>query len=173
MPDASLSEALKEAYTLAPSNVAVIDTLQISHPSLPGGDIFICCNTEAITCLLETEAEATFQPCAFSIQRPQSGDQGLSNLPIAIDNIDQVFTDFINQVKNSSDPVSVTYRPYLSNNLLVPQMVPPIILFLTDITVTETQVQGNCTFMDIINKPFPTQNYTRTRFPGLANTYAQ
>ena len=32
MPDAALSEALREAYASAPSNVVILHTLEIRHP---------------------------------------------------------------------------------------------------------------------------------------------
>ena len=171
--DPTLSEALKEAYALSPSSPAIIDTLQISHPSLPLGTLSICCNTAPLTCTLEDGSIVTFLPCAFKVTRPQAGDQGINTFPVAIDNVNQVFTDFINLIKNSSSPVTVTYRPYLSNNLTVPQTNPPLRFFMTDITVTDSQVQGTCSLIDTINSPFPKQIYNRVRFPGLANTYAQ
>lgn len=166
--NAALTAALKEAYVLAPSNLAILDTLQFSHPALPGGDLYIVKNTEDLTMTLEDTSSHLFKACGFQITLPQSGDQGLQQLPIVVDNVLQVFTDFINLIKSSSDRCSVTYRPYLSSDLTTPQMIPPLVLYLTDIVVTETQVQGNCTFMDILNKPFPSELYTRQRFPGLA-----
>jgi hypothetical protein len=171
--DASLSEALKEAYALAPSNVATLETLEFSHPALPGGSIFLVKDFAPHDFLLEDGSTLqTFQPCGFSVQRPQTGQNGAQQMSIVVDNVNQVITDFINKIKSSSSKVTVTYRPYLSNDLHC-QMIPPLQLWMTDVTVSETQVAANCVFLDIINMPFPNDFYTRDRFPGLANTLTQ
>ena len=41
MPNDAYSEAIKEAYASAPTDIVVIDTLEISHPALPGGSMLI------------------------------------------------------------------------------------------------------------------------------------
>lgn len=169
MPDPTLSPALKEAYALAPSNLAHLETLQFSHPALPGGDIYIVKNTVDLNLTLEDATVKTFRAMAFTMARPQKGPDGLQQLPIAVDNVGLVLSDFIRLVKTTPDKITVTYRPYLSRDLTTPQMNPPLRLWLTDVVITETQVQGNCIFMDVINRPFPTEYYTRQRFPGLAN----
>lgn len=168
--DESLTEALTEAYALAPSNVACLDTIELSHPLIPSGSIWLVRDNVPHNLLLEDGVTVqTFQCAAFQVQRPQSGQNGAQQMTLTIDNVNQAITDFINLVKNSTQKVTVTYRPYLSSSPLC-QMIPPLQLWLTDITVTETQVSGNCVFLDIINMPFPRETYTRDRFPGLANT---
>jgi len=70
----------------------------------------------------------------------------------------------------SSNVTEVYYRPYLATDLTTPQLNPPLLLFLKEISVTaQNGAQGRCTFTDIINKKFPNDYYTRTRFPSLGN----
>ncbi len=63
--------------------------------------------------------------------------------------------------------MEVVYRPYLSDDLTQPQMDPPLVLYLKEIQVNTYQVTGRATFMDIVNKRFPSELYTRLRFPSL------
>ena len=162
----SLEEAIKEAYALAPSNIAILETIEISHPLT--STIYLVKRTLTnLSLTLEDSTVKIFTACGFDLVLPEKNGTGLQQLQIAIDNIDQVITDFINVVKDSTVKITVKYRPYLSNNYTTPQMNPPLTLWMTDITVTDTQVTANCTFMDIINKPFPSINYGNQQFPSL------
>lgn len=164
----ALSEALKEAYASAPSNVAVLETLEISHPSI-GGTIYIVKNREDLTLTLEDESDHLFEACAFRMSLPASGDSGLQSLTIAIDNVDRRVSDFLNTAKDYQTPVTVKYRPYLSNDYTTPQIETPLVLYLTDISVNVMEVTGKASFADLLNKKFPTELYTRARFPSIGN----
>lgn len=165
----ALEEALKEAYASAPTNVAILETLEISHPSLPSGTLYLIKNREDLTLTLESGQQKLFTACAFNMALPAAGDSGLQELSITIDNIDRQVSDFVAQAVNYATPVQMLYRPYLSNNLTQPQMNPPLALSLTDVTVTVFQVSGKATFADIINTKFPSDFYTRSRFPSLGD----
>lgn len=164
---ATLSEALKEAYASAPSNDAIIETLQISHPSLPGGDIYLAKNNDDIDLALEDSSVVTFEGAGFQIALPAKADTGLSQLSIKIDNIDQRVSDFINSAKNFTTPVEVTYRVYLSSDPTTVQNDPPLILYLSDVKITLFDVTGTANFADLVNKKFPSEIYKRSRFPSL------
>jgi hypothetical protein len=166
--NAALSEAIKEAYASAPSNVAVLETLEISHPSI-GGTIYIVKNREDLTLTLEDDTEQLFEGVGFRMALPASGDNGVQELTITIDNVDRRISDFLNTAKDYQTPVVVKYRPYLSNDLTTPQMENPIVLFLTDVRVTVFEINAKASFADILNKKFPTQLYTRSRFPSIGN----
>lgn len=164
----ALTEAIKEAYASAPAGVVYLETLQIHHPLVAEDKFLVQDRTDKVM-TLEDASVHTFRACAFRMSLPASGDNGLQELSIAIDNVDQEISDFIDAVKDSLVPVTVTYRPYLSTDLTTPQMDPPLVLSLTDITVSTIEVTGRASFADIINRKFPTDFYSRSRFPGLAN----
>lgn len=171
MPNTSLTEALKEAFTLCPSNVVYLDTLEINHPDADA-PIYLVRDRKDWDLTIEGGGGVkTFEACAFRFSLPASGENGIQELNIAIDNVDRRISDFINTVKESTEPVTVTYRPYLSTDPTTPQMNPPLVLNLRDIVVTAVQVTGRASFADIINKPFPhpSEIYTRERFPSLGN----
>ena len=167
MPNESLDEALKEVYTLAPTNSFHIDTLEISHPSLVDV-VYMVRNIEPMELTLENASTVTFEPVPFRFIPPASGTNGAQEMTIAIDNVDRRISDFIEAVgTDSKDPVMVKYRVYLSNAKSGPQNAPPLVLFLTDLKINAFEVTGRATFTGIINKPYPNQFYDRERFPGL------
>lgn len=166
MPRTDLTEAIKEAYATAQSNVYYLDTLTIEHPSVET-PIRIVNDRIGHDLVLEDDTPAFFEPASFRFVLPAAGDNGVQELSIAIDNVDRRPSNFIKQVIGSKDPVVVTYRPYLFDGEPVLAMRPPLVLFLTDVVITATEVTGRATFVDILNRDFLSVNYSRRNFPGL------
>ena len=162
----SLNAAIREAYAIAPTDKHVIHTLEIRQTGvqLP---IFISKTRVGIIAFDEDGEDHSFIACGFDFSLPPSSEDGFLSLTVAVDNIDRKACDFIDTASQSIVPVEVVYRPYLSDDLSVPAMNPPILLFLKDVQITTFQVVGKCTFMDLVNKKFPSELYLRDRFPAL------
>ena len=165
MPSNHLSDALKEAYASAATDVFYLDTLAISHPLVQ--PMYIVADRVDHYLKLETGEVVQFLPVGFRFVLPSAGDNGLQELSITIDNVDRKPSDFIRAILSSPEPVTITYRPYLSNNPEGPEMNPPLVLFLTDIVITGVEITGRATFADILNRSFLSSAYTRKKFPGL------
>lgn len=167
----ALSEVLKEAYTLTPSNVAELSTIVIDHPDAPDGPIYLVRDLRDWDLTVPGEGVKTFEAAGFRFTLPASGNDGLQELNLAIDNTDERIGEFLNAVKESTIQTTVTYRPYLSTDPTTPQMDPPLILTLRDVDVKNGVVTAKASFADLLNKPFPhpSQTYTRERFPSLGN----
>lgn len=165
--DNTLSEALKEAYAVAP-NVRVYETLEIRHESIED-PIYIVQDFRALTATLETSEEVIFSPVWFNFNLPTASENGRQDLTLAIDNIDRIVSDFITLAKDYATPVTIIYRPYLSTDLTQPQRDPPLTLVLQDVNINTMQVSGKATFADVVNKKWPTEYYTRARFPSLGS----
>jgi len=165
----ALSEAIKEAFALAPSNVVYLETLEIIHPQIVDS-IRLVKDRANHDFRLESGVVKTFEAAGFRMALPQSGDNGLQELTIGIDNVDRRVSDFLNTAATYGEMVTVIFRPYLSTDPNTVQMNPPLELYLTDIAVTALEVTGKATFANINNKPFPTERYTRSRFPSLGNS---
>lgn len=159
--------ALAEAYASARSDVVYLETLQISNPDLVGGDLWLVKDRQDHDLKLETGVTQHFTATAFRMSLPASGENGLQDLNIAVDNTDRRLSDFITAVSGSGKPVEVTYRPYLYGDNSGPQLDPPLVLFLTDLHITAVEVSGRATFADILNRKFATDFYVRRRFPAL------
>lgn len=164
--NASLTEAIKEAFAVAPAHQVILDTIEIRQAGIQN-PIYLVKSRRALVALDENEVERTFEPCGFQFSLPPSNEEGFQSLNVSVDNVSRRLKDFINTAKSSPVPVEAIYRPYLSDDLSRPQMVPPLVLYLKDLKVTTLQVTGRATFMDVVNKKFPGQLYTRERFPSL------
>ena len=168
MPNSAYLEAIKQAWATARTDVTTLETVQIHHPEV-SPDFFLVNDMTDKVCTLENDEEKTFIACPFRLKLPDSGEGGIQSLSLAIDNTDRAISDFINKIKTSRFKTEVTYRPYLSDDLTAPQMVPPLRLFLSDIVATQVEVTAKSSFADLINKKFATALYTRKRFPSLGN----
>jgi len=162
----TLQDAIKEAYAVAPVSSVIIHTLEILQEGVQDA-IYISQSRRGITAYDENGILRAFLPVGFQFALPPSNEEGFHSLNIAIDNIGQQVSDFINTAKAYPVPIQMKYRPYLSDDLSQPQMDPPLVLFLKDVQITSHQVTGRATFMDIVNKKFPAELYTRARFPAL------
>lgn len=169
----TLKAALVEAYATAPSNIAVLDTLEIRHPMLPSS-IFRVANNEDITARLEVVPPATegvlqvFTAASFKMAYPAVDDSGLQQTSITLDDVDGLVRKFLEAAKAYRTAVQVILRPYLSNDLLSgPQMDPPLYLSLGTATCQNGTITVPATFVDLINAKFLTELYTRIRFKSL------
>ena len=178
MANEVLTAALKEAYASAPSDTVILHTIELRHPNFVGiggitTAIRVVKDNVNLVATLEENApldggdQVTFIAYAFDITLPKVDDK--SN-PEAILTIDNVSSDIVKNIEfavESQHVINMTYRPYLSTDLSVPQYDPPLHLTLTDITADVYRVSGKAKFGDLANRTFPSELYTPNRFPGL------
>lgn len=162
----ALEDAIKEAFASAPSSTVVYETLEIRQTGVQS-PIFIVKSRRTLVATDENGVQHEFEPVGFQLTLPPSNEEGFTSLNIAIDNVGLRVTSFVEAAKSQVVPVEVIYRPYVSTDLTKPQMTPPIVMYLKDVRITAAQVTGRATFMDIVNKKFPAELYTRARFPSL------
>lgn len=183
MPNEALQAAIKEAYAIAPSDKVIYHTLEVRQLGVQDS-IYVVRARIGITALDENDNQINFQPANFQFSLPPVTEEGFQSLNVAVDNINRRASDFIEVAKSEEIAVEMVYRPYVSTGTagsgstggsgessglgaLELQMNPPLILFLKDVQIVKDQVIGRATFMDIANKKFPSELYTRTRFPTL------
>lgn len=165
MPSTVLSQAIREAYASAQSDIFYLDTLEIANPAI--ATLYIVADRVDHFLKLETGHVVQFLPCGFRFTLPATGENGIQELSLAIDNVNRQPSDFIRKIVNTPDSTTVTYRPYVNTDLDNPAMNPPLILFLSDIIVTPIEVTARASFADILNRSFLSKAYTRRAFPGL------
>ena len=163
----SLSDAIKEAFAIAPSNVVVLHTLTVEQEGVQD-PVYLVQSRGTVEAVDENGFTRSYRPSGFAFSLPPSNEEGFRNLNITIDNTTREVSDFIDVAKGSMVPITITYRPYLSTDLTTPHMIPPLVLYLKDVQITANTVSGKATFMDIVNKKFPSEIYTREKFPTLA-----
>lgn len=173
MPNTTLSEAIKEAYASAPSDVVIINTLEIRHPAFTA-PIRVVSDYVPVTARLETNAPLNgdemveFTPFAFELTLPEITDRGVPELSLKIDNVSREIIQNIELAMGLPDKLELTYRAFLSNDLSGgPHNDPPLHLTITSIEADAHAVQARASIADFVNKKFPSKEYDERRFPGL------
>jgi hypothetical protein len=170
--------AIAEAYATANLDEVILDTLELRHPNFVdsnGNNIAarVVRAYQNYNLTLENSAPQNagqtvlFQACQFKFTLPEYGDGQVPQLQIVIDNVSRQITTYLEEASTSLTPIGVTYRPYLSTDTTGPQMDPPFSFTLSKVQVDVFQVTGTATTNDVNNWPFPYENYTPKRFPGL------
>lgn len=179
MTDNTLSEALKEAYASAPSDVILLHTLELRHPSFvdenskPTAIRVVRDNVNHI-CTLEDTApldagkEVEFIAMGFDLELPPVEAIPVPEITLTLDNVSTEIIQYLDKAVESQDMIEMTYRPYLSTDKSCPQMNPPITLVITEITADISKISATARMMDIGNKSFPAENYTVKKYPGLS-----
>ena len=172
MPDATLSQALREAYAAAPSNVIIYHTLEINHAAFTA-PIRVVRDTADLTATLEATAPhdpgaaVTFVGFRFDLVPPDSGPTAVPQCVIEIDNVDRSILSQIEAAMTTTSLVTVIYRQFISTDLSVPQNNPPLTLTIMSITANVFRIRATAGFGDLSNKRFPGVDYTAEVFPGL------
>jgi hypothetical protein len=173
MPNVTLSEALKEAYASAPSDVVVVNTLEIRHPAFTA-PIRVVSDFTPVTARLETEAPqdaglmVEFQPFAFELSLPEMTEKGVPELGLKIDNVSREILQNIELAINLPQKLELTYRAFLSNDLASgPHNDPPLHLTIVSIEADALSINAKASIADFINRKFPGEEYDEAKFPGL------
>lgn len=172
MTDSTLTAALKEAYASAHANVVVYSTLEFRHPAFTT-PIRVVRDVENLTATLEASAPANpstaveFQRFAFDFAKPEMSANGVPQISIEIDNVDQQIVASIELALTTNDLIKVTYREFLSTDLSAPQNNPPLHLTVMSISATPLKVTCVAGYPDLVNRKFPTLAYEADVFRGL------
>lgn len=166
MPDPTLDEAIKEAFARAPSNVAQVHTLEVRHASMTE-PLYLVKGFQHRVITLETAEVVTAVATPFEFRLPPTNDNGVQELHINLDDVNKRVSRFVRTCVRFSSPITVIYRPYLSTDLTVPRMTPPLRLTLKNASIKSGMFSARATPADFLNARFPTVRYTVENFPGL------
>lgn len=172
MPDSTLSQALREAYASAPAGVVIYHTLELRHPAF-SSPIRVVRDFADLTATLEATAPAdpgatvSFVRFAFDFTKPEISATGVPQMTIEIDNVDRSIIANIEAALTTTSLVQATYREYISTDLSAPQNNPPISMTIMSITADVFRVKAVAGFPDLMNRRFPTLEYSAETFPGL------
>jgi len=172
MPDVSLSEAIREAYASAPGRV-IYHTLELRHASLTD-PIRLVLGNDSIHARLEASAPVgagslvTFVRYFFRFVKPDVTPEGVPTLRIEIENIDRMITAALLAVSKSQAPLKATYREFLDTGLNIgPENDPPMHMDIFDASADLLFVTATAGFPNLMNRKFPTQEFTAEHWPGL------
>lgn len=179
MPDATYSQAWKEAAASAPVGELMLHTLEFRHPNFideVGQPTAIRVVLDHVDLEAKLEAAAPLNPSQFvtfiafnfEMTLPETRIASSPELVIAIDNVSTEIEANLALATASPYKVEVTYRAYLSTDLSTPQNIPPLTMTLAGASATDQRVEARATFGDPANLKFPDTTYNTTDYPGLA-----
>ena len=172
MTDSTLSQALKEAYAAAPAGLVIYHTLELWHPAFTT-PIRVVRDYVDLTATLESSAprdasaSVLFVAFNFDITKPEVSPTGVPQITITMDNVDRSIVANIEAAMGSTDMVQVIYREFLSTDMSAPQNNPPLTMTILNIVADVFKVTATAGFNNLMNKRFPTLEYSAETFVGL------
>lgn len=174
MSNELLSEALKEVYASAPTDIVHLETLEIRHPAFTQpirvvkDYVNLSAKLEA-TAPLEAGEVVEFIAFAFDLTLPEVQDSGVPELEIKMDNIAVEILQNIELAMPQIDKLEVTYRIYLDVDAVShgPHNNPPLHLTVTSVSADSRVITAKASIADFVHKRFPSKDYDDVTFPGL------
>lgn len=172
MPDSTLSQAIKEAYAVAPVTSLILPTLELRHSAFTAPIRVVLDHADLVAYLEDTAPEnagqeVTFVAMAFRFTKPEVSEASGPEMTIEIDNVTAEIEENIAAANISTGAIAMTYREYLVSDLSGPQNDPPMHMEIKNIKATDLQVEARASFGNFANRRFPREIYTLQRFPAL------
>jgi hypothetical protein len=181
------SEAIKEAYTRAPSSEVILHTIELRHSGLsapirlvrdhgtliasdsppdPTTDIYGHMLTLEVDAPVDAGASVLFQAVMFDFFLPGQQDTPPS-VNVSFDNIMREISEQLDSLIGYREPIELTYREYLDSDHTQPQFILPG-LTIAKVDSDLHRSVATATFHEVINKNFPGILYRVEDYPGLA-----
>jgi hypothetical protein len=182
------SLAIQEAYASAPTDVIILYTLELRHPSFVDSDgnpapirlvrdygvLLEEGDPDIFGYELKLEDDAPmdagetvkYVSCMFDFELPSQQEGSLPTIEIIIDNVTREVGKYLDDVVELDTNIEVTYREYLLNDLEVPQFILNG-MSIQSIDSTVTRVTATASFADLVNRNFPGKLYRPEEFRGL------
>ena len=163
-----MTPAEKEAYANADDTRVMLYTLELMHPKFTQ-PLRIVNDNDPLTAEIETNKTVEFMPFFFRIKRPTISEEPDPSLQITVDNVSGFMTPYLYTASRSKESIHVTFRPFLideSDNSIT--RLSSIKLAIRNTSANMTSVTLTAAHINPANLPFPKENYTADRFPGLS-----
>lgn len=159
----TLSADLKARYT-SEVDVDWRHAFVLSHPYAE--TLYIVSDTQSLLGKINGVTQ-TFSPVPTQMQFPSRDDSGRQEFSLTWCGVTREAKRFLdNAVRDASTAITCLYTIFILGDD-EPQIDPPYELSLTNVTISEDAVMATATRADILNRPFPTEVYRLSKFPGL------
>ncbi len=156
----SYKNHIRLAYASAPSDVVILHTLELRHPSFIDDDgesiaIRVVRDNQELTARLEASAPldggamVEFIAMGFDLELPPVDTAPVPEISITLDNVSREIVTHLDRAAESQNKIEITYRPYLSDDFEGPQMDPPFTLVLTEVSADASRVTGKARMLDV------------------------
>ena len=174
---ASVTDAMKEAYAVAPADEVVIDTMEMRHPAFvndAGEPDSLCLTPDEGDITVTLEANAPVRageevrlisfPFTFTLAPVE-----LSPAPeilLRIDGVDRRIIENLKRAASSSVKIEICYRGYLNSDRSAPHN-GPLTTTLSNVKVDVMTVTARARVGSDLNRAFPRRRYTAQEFAAL------
>ena len=154
----SLTVAAKQAVFAQQTGEVFLHLLDISHPDLIGGPIRLVSDTVAVI-----SGGNTYEPFPFEIDLPSDEEEHLSQAELLVG---EVGPTIVEALRTITTPPSIDLRIVLAS---APDttVAGPFNFTAREVEGDATSLRLRLTFEDILNEPFPGDEFDPARFPGL------
>lgn len=177
MPDPTMSEAMREAYAIAPSSRFAIDTLELRHPTFvddngAADSIWLTTDGKDVTARLEATApvrpgqQVVFRSFGFKFRLGRVEPGTGAELELQVDNVDRRIAQAINRASKGFAKTVMAYRAWMSDDLETPSMTPRSFV-LSECSADSLVVTAKARVAIDLAGAFPRHLYTATEYPGL------
>lgn len=177
-----LTQAIKEAYASAPTDVRILHTMELRHPTFKDDEGLpmairvvlekVGGRSRAIDLRLEPDAplhpsqSVPFRTCTFGLSLPGMAEGRLPELEIWIDNVSKEVMPHLVQAVSRRAKLECSYREFIAGDDAGPHFVLHG-LTMRRVKANLFRTSGTAGFFDFLNRRYG-EVYTVTRFPGLA-----
>lgn len=162
----AISAQLKAIYASGTAS-RYVETLEFYH-SLFGRSYYMTNDTVPWVYLLEDGRQIRFEAVPFKVVLPTSDNGGNQDLSVTLANIGRDLVDPLEQaISKPQEAIKCTYRVYVDQANTSPQNMPPLVLTISSVQVSQDTVSATATRADVLNKKFPSKLYRYDDFPGL------
>lgn len=151
----------------APAGEILVPTVSLYHPRFPQ-DWHLCRSPTGFSADLGDGTIVTFLPAPFDVRLPGQSANGSQRLTLSVVNIGEEITNQIDLISDEmSSDVILEFREYFDLTGSAAPETGPLSLNMTEIEVTEGQINGNATDLPLFIGQVPNLFYTIDRFPGI------
>lgn len=151
-------------YSSAPTDIIMIPTIEINHPSFD--PIRICAGFNDVDAMLETSEQVTFVATGMDIALPAKDQSGQQVLTFAIDNVMGEVQQAIDASIDAGGQAKLIYRVYLSTDLSEPAE-PPLEMTIVGGVLEGSVAQIQAAYYDLLNTAWPRERYTAKFAPCI------
>lgn len=170
-----MTPAEQEAYANADDTRITLYTLELYHPKFRDEDgkavtLYIVSDNDPLQAEIDDGSTVTFLPFGFTIKRPPISEEPDPSLAIDVDNVSGFMTPYLDAASRSGDGIRITFRPYLVDQEEGSiTRLSSLSMIVRNASATMTTVRLMAAYINPANLPFPKENYSSDRFPGLSH----
>lgn len=160
----ALTDNLRRIYSTAPANELFYEAVALTHPAWTD-NIALITNTIVPKTKNLGALQVTFNPAPFRITLPRRNDGGLVDLNLTFPLASRMMLELLQQAERAREPITALVTVYVDSS--DDPQITPIELQMDSIVMTDTEVSGNASRLDLINRAFPRRIVRPEEWPGL------